>query len=244
LAAVCVKFILAPPVVLYWLWKREWKPLAWFAGFSALLNGLALLRMDVGAVMKTMLPSFKYYAAWEKGLHGGSSHVMNWAEIYEWVFGPGSTAASLAGLATLAVAGAGLWWVCRRWEEDREGWVLAAIVMFTLVAAYHRVYDGVFIFVPAACLWNAARTPSSRRLALYLTGAATALFLFGFSIQNVATALEVRLKAHGALAAFAPVNAWLALALLGLTLWSGIIYASRRNGLQLSCEEAEPALVA
>lgn len=240
LAVVCAKFILAPPVVLYWLWKREWKALGWFLGFTALLNVIALMRMDIGAVARTALPSFHAFSVYERTLHGGSSHVLNWAEIYDWMFGHGSASASLAGLVTLALAGLGIRAVCGKWREDTEGWVLASIVMVSLAAAYHRVYDGVFVFIVAACVWNAFQSASRRRPAvLYVIAAANALFLFGFSTQNLATGIEVWSKSHEAARMFAPVNAWLCLSILALTAWAGTALRADRTVLHISEEEAQ-----
>jgi hypothetical protein len=227
LALACVKFILVPPVILYWFWKRQWKALGWFAAFAAVFNVVPLLLMGPGAVARSILPSFQRYAAWERGLHGGSSHIMNWGEIYEWAFGAGAPLASVLGAVTLLAAGAALWTVCRRRRDDADGWGFAAIVLFTMVAAYHRVYDGVFVFIAAAWWWSAFRSREARTARLWAAGAAMGAFLFVTSIQGVATALEGFCKSHGALTILAPVNAWACLTAFWLMIWAGAAVPQR-----------------
>jgi hypothetical protein len=157
------------------------------------------------------------------------NQMMQWSAIYNCAFGPDSTVAIWFNALTYLTIGVVLVIICHRWgRDDAEGWVLAAMVMVSLGAAYHRYYDGVFVFILAAVFWNTFRTQEGRRnLSMWLLGGALLFFLHLFSIQPILQRGSRLLKAFPAMAPFYPVYSWLTLALLVLTLWLAYTRAHR-----------------
>ncbi|MCC6730186.1 MAG: DUF2029 domain-containing protein [Chthonomonadales bacterium] len=238
LALAAAKIILTPPAALYWIWKRQWAPLAWFAAITTVLHAIPILAIGPARFMREYAASARHGLDLEASIVAGSYHVMNWQVLYDTLLGRSTGASAAANLLTLLAAGAATVGVAVAWRRrasrDAEGWVLASVTALTLASTYHRVYDGVFLFVVAFAAWNALRARPGRTPALLALAATLFLFLMVLGAQEVSARVSDRLAATQALASLRPINAWLALLILLQTLW----VAWRRASAYSSSNEA------
>jgi hypothetical protein len=217
LAAVCMKFTLALPLVVMLVARRSWRSLAWGLGFIVLGSLIVMAPIGFGTALHTIPASMSYFGKHVSQEAPFNWHMTNWMVLYATAFGLKSPIASALNAVTFLAAGGIFLWLARRLRgEEHEDWLFAISCMLMLTCVYHHVYDAVFVFPVAAAYWNLARRPERRfQLDFSLFGLVLTLFLFVFAVQSVSTTISSRLQAHG-LALLTPVNAWLGVALLCL----------------------------
>ncbi len=226
------KYSLALPAALFFLLERRWRPLA----AAALVQLAGLLAVSaIGG--EPVLETARAYAgmvtrhAGLPGIHLGD--LLGGAGIW-----PALAAAALTGAVALA-----LWRRARRPLADPgapgalspAGWaVLAALSLWTVLVAYHRVYDTVlalpFLAAGLAAAWRPAAWGLDRA-----AGARLAWFLAAF-----VAALSLPGEVAGRFLPADWLPAWLALvdgaitisllAALGVALWLARVAKGARDG--------------
>jgi Glycosyltransferase family 87 len=217
LAVACIKYTLALPFVAYFMWKRHWRALASAAVFLVAGCLAAALPMGLPTVARTLPESVAAFLHQDQS--EASYHVMHWMGLYATAFGASSRTAWWLNLLTTVAVAVGIAAVYRRHgSEDRGGWGLAAVTIASLTALYHRVYDGVLVFIVAAVFWNTFRVSKDRRSVLsWLLAVVLILFLFVFAVQSFAERIATAALGATNMKIFFPVNSWLGVGLLSLT---------------------------
>jgi hypothetical protein len=211
------KFTLALPLVAFWIWNREWRPLAWAAAIGGVCSLPALLAIPPGALIHGWVDSVAFLERYNED-DFIPFHLTNWSAIYVRLLGHDSVLASALS-AGLLVAGAGaVGWSVRRAAGDVAwSWKFGALTALSMVTVYHRVYDAVVLFPLVFLTWGTMRTPERRPLAGACLGGALVLLLFVLSPQSVALDVSSWMVRHRAFDFFSPLNAWLATLVLLFT---------------------------
>lgn len=212
-AVTIIKPTFALPLIALLLYRRAFGVLL-SAGVIAGSTGL-LAAVSVG--LRELITSYpeavRNFIAKDEPSWAGSWHLTNWHAILYEVLGTATPAANAlaAALSLVAIAAiAIIVWRLPRSEDD--GWVLAIFILFAQVATYHRVYDGIQVFVVLALMWSLLRnrSPLNWSALEILTAALAILFVFVFSIQSVSQKIAYVLEIVPALSA---LNAWVSLIL-------------------------------
>jgi hypothetical protein len=240
LALTLIKPTLALPLIGLFLVRRAWLALGSGAAITAAASVAAAVPLGVREIFASYAAAVDRWTIHERGEWAGSWHVTSWQAIVYDALGAESRASAIVGFFILAVAAGGIAWLAWR-SRTRTGemWTFAALLLFAQFGSYHRVYDGVPVFVVAALLWSRvrrwpARTPTAPEVCAALL---TVLFLFVLSSQavseRVASALAV-VPTGGA------VNAWVTALLLACVILVGLEDARHWAGSSNHSCEAVP----
>jgi hypothetical protein len=225
------KFPLALPLVAFWVWNREWRPLAWAAAIGSVCSIPALLVIPPATLLPGWVDSLAFLEAYNDK-DPIPFHLTNWSAIYVRLLGHGSPLVSALSAGLFVAGAAAVGWSARDAAGDRaRSWKFGALTAFAMVTVYHRVYDAVVLFPLVFLTWSAIRNaghvapresprPIGRErrpvAAACLAGALVLLF-FVLSPQSVALAVSSWMLRHGAADFFSPLNAWLATLVLLFT---------------------------
>ena len=152
LGLAAFKVTLLLPFAAWFLWKRQWQPLAVAAGVVALLSALA---WSWAAFPHELLPTYQKLVAQVRAqsfaptdpdypLTQGMTLRLKLGNVLEWLW-PGSSPWHLLlhGILWL-VAGLRLWWLRQR--GPLADWHLFLVVStLTLLTTYHLYYDAVLL---------------------------------------------------------------------------------------------------
>ena len=152
LGLAALKVTLLLPFAAWFLWKRQWQPLAVAAGVVALLSVVA---WSWAAFPHELLPTYQKLVAQVRAqsfaptdpdypLTQGMTLRLELGNVLEWLW-PGSSPWHLLLHAALwLAAGLRLWWLRQR--EPLADWHLFLVVStLTLLTTYHLYYDAVLL---------------------------------------------------------------------------------------------------
>jgi hypothetical protein len=241
LVVASAKFTLAVPLVAYWIWSREWRPLLWASILGVLLCVPAVVQWGPTELTSKWMDSVAFIDQWNLR-NGDTWHVTSWSVILGAFLGVGSARTFAASMTASIVACAGLLLIERRFPASDLGtrvpWKFAVLTALGNVAIYHRVYDGVMLFPLVVLAWSLLREehrPVRPTVALFAVSVAVLLFVLApLSVAQAASDLAERMASSGVLV---PVNAWAALAVLVFTAMLAPVMAADRDGDPLPQEK-------
>jgi hypothetical protein len=205
-AVLSIKFTLGIPVAAYWIWRRQWRPIAWALAIVAALSIPAIASIGPGRVVAGFTDSMRALAAWNHAAPDNTFHLTSWSAITDRLGTGGNIASALLGLAATL-------FLLFRPREVSPAWQWAGFTALGMVAVYHRAYDAVLLFPVMVMCWDRLRQGARREPAVLLTTAACVLLLLVFSWQSLSERTTDWLLLSP-WRVFAPVNAWLCIAVL------------------------------
>jgi hypothetical protein len=212
-AITLMKPTLGVPLLALLLSRRAFGTLFASGAIAGLVGLLAAIPAGVRVVLAAYPQAVDQFITRDRISWAGNWHLTSWQAIVYDALGTATPAANAVGMVLTAVAlvaTAIIVWRTRASKDD--GWLFATFILLAQVFTYHRVYDGIFVFVVVALLWSKLRGRRLRTLSAMevVTAALTVLFVFVLSIQSVS---EYVSNLVSTVPTGSAVNAWVSLLL-------------------------------